>query len=434
MDKHYHLLLLFLLYSFSSPDSHLILATRSRNREGSEFWGYVEVRPKAHLFWWHYKSPHSNRVKDPYKPWPIILWLQGGPGGSGVASANFLQMGPLDASSNPRYFTWLRKADLLFVDSPVGTGFSYVEDEDENLLAKSDKQAATDLITLLKHVFKKNDARKKRSLYIFGESYGGKIAVALGLEALEAVKARELKLQFEGVVLGSSWISPQDFVFSWGSLLKDMSRIDDNSLKESNRLALQVKQQIEEGKYRDARSTWAEMQRFIYERSNHVDFLNFLLDYGAQVLAPVNFKEFMNGPIRDKLQIIPTNVTWEGERELVFDAFADDFMKPRIVEVDKLLSKGVNVVVYNGQLDLICSTKGVEAWVQKLRWDGLETYLSLERQPLYCEGDPTTKGFRRSYQNFTFYWILNAGHAVPANQPCISLQMVGEITKSPSQS
>lgn len=29
------------------------------------------------MFWWLYKSPY--RVEDPSKPWPIILWLQGGP-------------------------------------------------------------------------------------------------------------------------------------------------------------------------------------------------------------------------------------------------------------------------------------------------------------------------------------------------------------------
>lgn len=77
-------------------------------QDGSEEWGYVEVRPskqfrhrnfssvfvfwqkcecswiswfffytEAHMFWWLYRSP--NRVEDPSKPWPIILWLQGGP-------------------------------------------------------------------------------------------------------------------------------------------------------------------------------------------------------------------------------------------------------------------------------------------------------------------------------------------------------------------
>jgi carboxypeptidase C (cathepsin A) len=37
----------------------------------------VIVIAEAHMFWWHYKSPY--RVEDSSKPWPIILWLQGGP-------------------------------------------------------------------------------------------------------------------------------------------------------------------------------------------------------------------------------------------------------------------------------------------------------------------------------------------------------------------
>ncbi|KAJ0027872.1 hypothetical protein Pint_35793 [Pistacia integerrima] len=110
-----------------------------------------------------------------------------------------------------------------------------------------------------------------------------------------------------------------------------------------------------------------------------------------------------------------------------------NFMKPRINEVDELLAKGINVTIYNGQLDVICSTKGVEAWIQKLKWEGLKHFLSLERSPLYCgSDDSTTKGFVSSYKNFFFYWILGSGHFVPAEQPCVSLQMVGNITRSPN--
>uniref|UniRef100_A0ACD5X206 Uncharacterized protein n=1 Tax=Avena sativa TaxID=4498 RepID=A0ACD5X206_AVESA len=52
-------------------------AATATSADGSETWGYALVRPKAHLFWWFYKSPH--RVSSPGKPWPTILWLQGGP-------------------------------------------------------------------------------------------------------------------------------------------------------------------------------------------------------------------------------------------------------------------------------------------------------------------------------------------------------------------
>ncbi|XP_058204154.1 serine carboxypeptidase-like 51 [Rhododendron vialii] len=412
------------------------------------------------MFWWYYRSP--SRVDDPSNPWPIILWLQGGPGSSGVGFGNFLEIGPLDLNLKPRNSTWLIKADLLFVDSPVATGFSYVEDE--NLVVKTDEEAATDLTTFLKALFNGNETLQKSPLFIVAESYGGKFAVTLGVSALRAIEAGELKLQLGGVALGDSWISPEDFVFSWGPLLKDVSRLDNNGLSGSNRLARIIQQQIEDGKYEDATSTWEDLEGFVTENSNGVDFYNFMLYYsqdltasqssevpkslmvevyskfiGAKTFSSVkgasspDLGSLMNGPIKQKLKIIPNNVTWGGQGGLVFSAMVGDFMKPRIDEVDELLAKGINVTIYNGQVDLICATKGTEAWVNKLKWDGLKTYLESDRTPLYCGEDGTvTKGFVRSYKNFFFYWILGAGHFVAVDQPCVALQMVGSIARSPN--
>ncbi|GFS45831.1 serine carboxypeptidase-like 51 [Actinidia rufa] len=456
------LLLVFLsLLVVSNSLVHANLSTTAGTDDGSEQWGYVEVRPKAHLFWWLYRSP--NRVDDPSNPWPTILWLQGGPvRGSGVGFGNFLELGPLDANLKPRNSTWLIKADLLFVDSPVGTGFSYVDDE--SLAVRTDEESATDLTTLLKVLYNGNETLQKSPLYIFAESYGGKFAVTLGVSALKAIEAGELKLQLGGVALGDSWISPADFVLTWGPILKDMSRIDDNGLTSSNSLAQKIEQEVAQGKYEDAEGTWRELESVIYDRSNGVDFYNFMLDDGQDPVA-LTTKEskglmvdrysryfstnsfssdngasspdlgsVMNGPIKQKLKIIPHNVTWGGQGGIVFSAMVGDFMKPRVEEVDELLAKGINVTIYNGQVDLICSTKGTEAWVEKLKWDGLKTFLNLSRTPLYCGEDETsTKGFVRTYKNFFFYWILGAGHFVPVDQPCVSLQMVGSITRSPNK-
>jgi serine carboxypeptidase 1 len=119
------------------------------------------------------------------------------------------------------------------VDNPVGTGFSYVEDK--TLLVKTDEEAADDLTTLLKKLFNKNVNLQKSPLYIFAESYGGKFAVTLGVSALKEIEAGKLKLQLGGIALGDSWISPEDFAFSWGPLLKDLSRIDSDTWKRSKR-------------------------------------------------------------------------------------------------------------------------------------------------------------------------------------------------------
>lgn len=42
-------------------------------REPKELWGYVQVRSKAHMFWWLYYA--NNPTKD-FTELPLILWLQ----------------------------------------------------------------------------------------------------------------------------------------------------------------------------------------------------------------------------------------------------------------------------------------------------------------------------------------------------------------------
>ncbi|KHN21480.1 serine carboxypeptidase-like 51 [Glycine soja] len=435
------------------------LVTCMKNEDGSEEWGYVQVRPKAHLFWWLYRSPY--RVENPSKPWPIILWLQGGPGSSGVGFGNFGEVGPLDANLKPRNFTWLRKADLLFVDNPVGTGYSYVEDS--NLYAKTDEEATTDLTTLLVELYNNDASLQKSPLFIVAESYGGKFAVALALSALKAIQHGTLKLTLGGVVLGDTWISPEDFVFSWGPLLKDLSRIDDNGLQKANSIAERIKQQLEAGQFVDATYSWADLENEIAASSNNVDFYNFLQDsksdsdtlnamelglfkevsmmrYSKYLSSKTSYlgsedddlERLLNGVIRKKLKIIPENVTYAVQSLDAFESLVPDFMKPRISEVDELLALGVNVTVYSGQVDLICATKGTEAWLKKLEWTGLQNFLEKDRTPLYCGSDKTTKGFFKSYKNLQFYWILGAGHFVPTDQPCVALDMVGAITQSPA--
>jgi len=147
------------------------------------------------------------------------------------------------------------------------------------------------------------------------------------------------------------------------------------------------------------------------------------------------FDGFMNTVIKKKLGIIPKDLSWGEQSGDVFDAMAGDFMKPRIQEVGQLLELGVNITIYNGQLDLICATKGTMDWVQKLKWGGLNSFINSPRTPIYCskEGQSGTQAFVKSYKNLKFYWILGAGHMVPIDNPCPALKMLADITRSPAK-
>lgn len=427
----------------------------SRTTDGSEEWGYIEVRPQAHMFWWLYHSPGQTSNN-----WPLILWLQGGPGASGVAIGNFQEVGPLDTQLKPRNTTWLQKADLLFVDSPIGTGFSYAENS--SLIATTDAEVTADLLTFLKDFFGTNSTLQNRPLFIVGESYGGKHASMIGLALSKAIAAGEIKAVFGGVLLGDSWISPVDYVLSWGPLLVDVSRLEAADKDNANRMALQIKQQVESGEYVQATDSWSRLESLIISDSNGVDFYNFLLDSSADPLSaltstlqsmpigtPGHYSQyltskknkeenggfhldtFMNGVIREKLKVIPSNIKWGDQSNLVFQELEGDFMKSAVDQVDELLSRGEHVTIYNGQVDLICATIGTEAWVQKLKWQGLKEFNSIRRTPLYCNGSET-KGFVKSYKNLRFVWILGAGHFVPADQPCVALEMLNLVINSTS--
>lgn len=66
-------------------------------------WGYVTVRPGAHMFWWLYYTTATEQ----YAKRPLVLWLQGGPGASSTGFGNFAEIGPLDIYQNPRNSSWV---------------------------------------------------------------------------------------------------------------------------------------------------------------------------------------------------------------------------------------------------------------------------------------------------------------------------------------
>ncbi len=61
------------------------------------------------------------------------------------------------------------------------------------------------------------------------------------------------------------------------------------------------------------------------------------------VYANDDLVKLMNGPIREKLGIIPDNVTYETQSAEVFSHLSVDFNKPVIDVVDKMLNTKLKV-------------------------------------------------------------------------------------------
>ncbi|GAA6103379.1 retinoid-inducible serine carboxypeptidase [Tachysurus ichikawai] len=418
----------------------LLLAACFNTVSGKEAWDYVDVRDGAHMFWWLY---YANSSPASFQDVPLVMWLQGGPGGSSCGFGNFGEIGPLDTNLQPRETSWVNAANVLFVDNPVGTGYSYTDSY--GALTRDVAMVASDMMVLLQHFFSKKTEFQSVPFYIFSESYGGKMAAAISLELTKAIKKGSIKCNFAGVALGDSWISPIDSVMTWGPYLYSTSLLDDFGLGEVMRAAKEVQKAVEQEQYDKATQLWSVAESVVEQNTNGVNFYNILTPNSnllkcstenegylsalkrrhVQPLHGQSLDELMNGPIRKKLGIIPNNVTWGGQSGDVFSSMSGDFMKPVIDIVDELLAEGVNVTVYNGQLDLIVDTMGQELWVKKLKWDGLKKFNQMKWTALE---DPQSTGqtgaFYKTYKNFAFYWILKAGHMIPSDQGSMAMRML----------
>ena len=137
----------------------------------------------------------------------------------------------------------------------------------------------------------------------------------------------------------------------------------------------------------------------------------------------------MNGPIKQKLGIIPASVTWGGQSDAVFSAMSTAFMQSYVPQVDALLTGGrISVTIYEGQLDLICATVGAERWMQRLNFTGMPAFYSSTKTALYPPGTTSATGaFVKTSGRLSYYTVMNAGHMVPADNGPMALAMVNRI-------
>ncbi|XP_044259031.1 retinoid-inducible serine carboxypeptidase-like [Tribolium madens] len=399
----------------------ILLSASARKGFGpsDQNWGFVTVRQGAHIFWWL----HRTLATENYTEKPLIIWLQGGPGASSTGFGNFAEIGPFDADLNPRNTTWINNYNVLFVDNPVGTGYSHVDSS--TYLATNNKQIAQDFIELLKGFYEVLPELRDTPVYIFSESYGGKMAAEIALLVDKQIKEGFLDMELAGVGLGDAWISPIDLVLSWASYLLHVGAVDHNGYKQIQDMAQLTKSALDRGHFIEATQLWAETEGTIALLTENIDFYNILTKVSSiwkarNVIKPATrdylddkIALLMNTQVREALDL---NVTWGDQAGAVFSALVGDFMKPVTDIVELLLNTtDIKVAVYNGQLDLIVDTPGTVKWVDELKFEGSEEWKNVERKGILSNG--ILEGYYKKLGNFAMYWVNRAGHMVPLDNP-----------------
>lgn len=167
--------------------------------------GYIGVgnRQEKALFYWFFEAESHPEKK------PLVLWLNGGPGCSSVAYGAAQELGPFLVRSNGTTltlnpFSWNKEANLLFLEAPVGVGFSYTN-RTSDLRELGDRVTAEDSYRFLLSWFRRFPRFNSHDFYIAGESYAGHYVPQLSERIYEGNRAaKKTLINLKGLMIGNA--------------------------------------------------------------------------------------------------------------------------------------------------------------------------------------------------------------------------------------
>ncbi|XP_031283723.1 serine carboxypeptidase-like 13 [Pistacia vera] len=165
--------------------------------------GYVRVGT-SEMFYYFIES-EGNPRED-----PLLLWYSGGPGCSALNGLIY-EIGPL-AFNITEYeggipslmyypYSWTKTASILFVDAPVGTGFSFPLTPEG--FATSDTLAAKEIYQFLRKWLMEHPQYLKLQLFVGADSYSGISATLVVQHVLDGnLDTNLMQLNLKGYILG----------------------------------------------------------------------------------------------------------------------------------------------------------------------------------------------------------------------------------------
>ncbi|XP_022977026.1 serine carboxypeptidase-like 7 isoform X2 [Cucurbita maxima] len=168
--------------------------------------GYVGVGDSEEVqqFYYFVKS-QGNPQTD-----PLMTWFTGGPGCSALSGLAF-EVGPINFKVEPyngslpqlilNPLTWTKKASILFIDSPVGTGFSYSRTLKGS--KKGDFGQVQQNHQFLRKWLLDHPQFLSNPFYVGGDSYTGIVVPPLTLAISEGNKDAVPVINLQGYILGN---------------------------------------------------------------------------------------------------------------------------------------------------------------------------------------------------------------------------------------
>ncbi|PHH87247.1 hypothetical protein CDD83_9130 [Cordyceps sp. RAO-2017] len=395
--------------------------------------GHIEVLPEhnGNIFFWHFQNQHiANRQRT-------VIWVNGGPGCSSEDGA-LMEIGPYRVKDEQTLVlnngSWNEFANLLFVDNPVGTGFSYVDTD--SYIHELDTMA-NHFVLFLEKFFKLFPEYDRDDIYIAGESFAGQYIPYIAKAILDRnTKNSGNEWPLKGLLIGNAWISPDDqypayleYALAKGLIQKDsdMARQLFEKQRMCDKLRIANPGHVN---YDECERILSDMLKVAKMGSG---------DQACYNMYDVRLRDSypscgMNWP-PDLKQLTPylrrpavvralhvseqRNTGWQECNGAVSSTFQSKNSRPSVELLPGLMTQ-IPILLFSGEEDLICNHLGTERTISNLQWNGGKGFEEkpgnwAPRRTWTFEGD--TAGFYQESRNLTYVLFHNASHMVPFDYP-----------------
>uniref|UniRef100_J3LSH4 Uncharacterized protein n=1 Tax=Oryza brachyantha TaxID=4533 RepID=J3LSH4_ORYBR len=412
--------------------------------------GYVGVEEETgvELFYYFVESERSPDVD------PLILWLSGGPRCSGFCGLAY-EVGPINFvvetynGSLPQLvynpYAWTQMASILFLDTPVGSGFSYARDIKGYDVG--DISSSLQVVTFLKKWLNDHPRYRSHNFYVGGSSYAGKVIPIIMQYISEEIEQRQrplISLKLQGYIVGNPVTG---------------SKFDGNFRpKYSHGLGI-ISDQLYEAAIRNCKGDYvdpkdelcANVLNVINNLMSEVDFGNVLEDRcvyntpkpsngdsGRRILVEdhirlsepadrptincwtyrfyLSYIWMNNNTTRDALKIRKGTIgEWLRCNKKAFPYTMD---VPSSLEYFlNLTTRGYRLLVISGDHDLEIPFLSTQAWIRSFNLPIVDDWRA-------WHVDGQAAGFTITYaSNLTFATVKGGGHTAIANKPRQALAM-----------
>jgi len=326
-------------------------------------------------------------------------------------------------------YSWNSNATVMWIDQPVGTGFSYADHSRDYVV--NEDQVAEDMYEFVSQFMASHPQYAKLPFYVTGESYAGHYIPAIGARIVAGNQAGgQPKINLAGVAIGNGWVDPRSQYSMYAEFLYENKLLDYVSTIAYNSTAYPAcAALIDSGAwpvafYECSLAMTAVLAEAEVEIGRSINVYDIRIPCEVPPLC-YDFSDVANllakPAVKQALGVSP-KARWEDCNMLVHTYLIGDWVGNLAVDLPTILASGARVLIYNGREDFVCNYRGADVWTANFKWPGQNQFNSAQMKNWNVNNK--LAGYSKTAMGFTYLTVLAAGHMVPMDQPVAALRML----------